>query len=167
MKCPVNDVAKVDQPNCNGRWHNFSYCRSSPSIIRNINMGSISSASNVTTLSSHNVEEKDAIIESLQRELGMLKEQVEEFNDLRMSVIKVTGKNGVRKLKDKYLTTSDKVNANEISYFLRNSIWPHVKLMPEKWHKWNDNPKSICQRIMSVVGVPSGFTKEDYWMGVV
>ena len=112
-------------------------------------MGSISSASNVTTLSSHNVEEKDAIIESLQRELGMLKEQVEEFNDLRMSVIKVTGKNGVRKLKDKYLTTSDKVNANEISYFLRNSIWPHVKLMPEKWHKWNR------------------FTKEDYWMGVV
>ena len=95
-------------------------------------MGSISSASNVTTLSSHNVEEKDAIIESLQRELGMLKEQVEEFNDLRMSVIKVTGKNGVRKLKDKYLTTSDKVNANEISYFLRNSLWPHVKLMPEK-----------------------------------
>ena len=130
-------------------------------------MGSISLASNVTTLSSNNVEEKDAIIESLQRELGMLKEQVEEFNDLRMSVIKVTGKNGVRKLKDKYLTTSDKVNANEISYFLRNSIWPHVKLMPEKWHKWNDNPKSICQRIMSVVGVPSGFTKEDYWMGVV
>ena len=84
-----------------------------------------------------------------------------------MSVIKVTGKNGVRKLKDKYLTTSDKVNANEISYFLRNSLWPHVKLMPEKWHKWNKNPKSICQRIMSVVGVPSGFTKEDYWMGVV
>ncbi len=56
--------------------------------------------------SSHNVEEKDAIIKSLQWELGMLKEQVEEFNDLRMSVIKVTGKNGVRKLKDKYLTTS-------------------------------------------------------------
>ncbi len=84
-----------------------------------------------------------------------------------MSVIKVSGKNGVRKLKDKYLTTSNKVNANEISYFLRNSLWPHVKLMPEKWHKWNNNPNSICQRIMSVVGMPSGFTKEDYWMGVV
>jgi hypothetical protein len=130
-------------------------------------MGSISLASNVTILSSHNVEEKDAIIKSLQRELGMLKEQVEEFNDLQMLVIKVTGKNGVRKLKDKYLTTSGKVNANKISYFLHNSIWPHVKLMPEKWHKWNDNPKSICQQIMSVVGVPSRFTKEDYWMGVV
>ncbi len=70
----------------------------------------------------------------------------------------------MRKLKDKYLTTSNKVKAYEISY---NSIWPHVMLMPEKWHKWNDNPKIICQRIMSVVGVSSGFTKEDYWMGVV
>ncbi len=100
-------------------------------------MGSISLASNITTLSSHNVEEKDAIIELLQWEFGMLKEQVEEFNNLQMLVIKVTGKNGVRKLKEKYLTTSDKVNANEISYFLCNSIWPHVKLMPEKWHKWN------------------------------
>ena len=68
-------------------------------------MGSISLVFNVTTLSAHNVEEKDTFIESLQWKLGMLKEQVEEFNDLQMLVIKVTGKNEVRKLKDKYLTT--------------------------------------------------------------
>jgi len=47
-------------------------------------------------------------------------------------VIKTTGKNGVRKLKDKYLTTTDKVNANEIAYLLRENLWPHVKLMPKK-----------------------------------
>ena len=48
-----------------------------------------------------------------------------------MSVIKTTAKNGVRKLKDKYLTTSDKVNANEISYLLHENLWPHVKLIPK------------------------------------
>ena len=52
-------------------------------------------------------EEKDNLIQSLQQELGMLREQVEEFNNLRMLVIKTAGKNGVRKLKDKYLTTTD------------------------------------------------------------
>ncbi len=83
-----------------------------------------------------------------------------------MSVIKTTGKNGVRKLKDKYLTTTDKVNANEVTYFLRENLWPHVKLMPKKWHKCSENSKSICQRIMAIVGLPSGFTPEDYWMGV-
>ena len=54
-------------------------------------------------------------------------------------MLKATGKNGVRKLKDKYFTTNDKVNANEISYFLHETIRPHVKMMPEKWHKWSNN----------------------------
>ena len=75
--------------------------------------------------------------------MKILKEKIEEFNDLWKSVIKATGKNSVRKLKDKYSTTNDKVNGNEISYFLRETIWPHVKMMPENWHKWSDNSKSI------------------------
>ena len=96
----------------------------------------------------------------------MLREQVEEFNNLWMSVIKTTGKNGVRKLKDKYLTTPYKVNANEIAYLLRENLWPHVKLMPKKWHKWSEKSKSICQRIMAIFGFPIGFIPKDYWMGV-
>jgi hypothetical protein len=38
--------------------------------------------------------------------------------------------------------------------------------MPEKWHKWSENPKSISQCIVNAIGVPKGFTKEDYWLGV-
>jgi hypothetical protein len=130
-------------------------------------MSSIGLASGETRdISTISNEEKDDLIQSLQQELDELREQVGEFNDLRMSVIKTTGKNGVRKLKEKYLTTTDKVNANEIAYLLRENLWPHVKLMPEKWHKWSENSKSICQRIMAIVGLPSGFTPEDYWMGV-
>ena len=56
------------------------------------------------------------MIQSLQQELEKLRERVEEFNDLWMLAIKTTGKNGVRKLKEKYLTTTDKVNANEIVF---------------------------------------------------
>ena len=81
-------------------------------------------------------------------------------------MLEATGKNGVRKLKDKYLTTNNKVNANEILYFLRETIWSHVKMLPEKWQKWSNNSKSVCQRIMSIVGLPSGFIPEDSWMGV-
>jgi len=111
-------------------------------------------------------EEKDELIQSLQQELEMLREQVKEFTNLWMLVIKTTGKNGVRKLKDKYLTTTDKVNANEIAYLLHENLWPHVKFMPKKWHKWSENSKSICQSIMAIVGLPSGFIPKDYWIGV-
>ena len=83
-----------------------------------------------------------------------------------MLVIKATGKKRIRKLKDKYLTTTDKVNGNAIAYFLRESLWPHVKLMPEKWHTWSNNTRSICQHIMLIVGLPSGFIPKDYWMKV-
>ena len=40
------------------------------------------------------------MIQTLQEEVENLKDQVEEFNNLRNSVIKVTGKNGVSELKD-------------------------------------------------------------------
>ena len=94
-------------------------------------MSSIGSASGVTRdISTISNEEKDQLIQTLQQEVEILKDQVEEFNNLRNSVIKATGKNGVRKLKDKYLTTNDKLNGQEISYFLRETLWPHVKMMP-------------------------------------
>ncbi len=130
-------------------------------------MSSIGLASSVTKdISTISNDEKDKLIKSLQQELDMLREQVREFNNLWMPVIKTTGKNAVRKLKDKYLTTTDKVNANEIAYLLRENLWPRVKLMPKKWHKWSENSKSIWQCIMAIVGLPSGFTPKDYWMGV-
>jgi len=76
------------------------------------------------------------------------------------------GKNGMRKLKSKVLTASDKLNGYEIGDWLCRVLWPHVKLMPEKWHKWSENPKSICQHILNAIGVLKGFTKEEYWLGV-
>jgi len=77
-------------------------------------------------------DEKYQLIQTLQQEVELLKDRVEEFNNLWNSVLKATGENCVRKLKYKYLTTNDKVNANAISYFLRETIWPQVKMMPEK-----------------------------------
>jgi hypothetical protein len=130
-------------------------------------MSSIGLASGGTRdISTISNEEKAELIISLQQELEMLREQVGEFNNIWMSVIKTTGKNGVRKLKEQYLTTTDKVNANEIAYLMCENLWPHVKLMPQKWHNWSENSKSICQHIMAIVGFPSGFTTKDYWMGV-
>ena len=87
-------------------------------------MSSIGLASGGTRdISTISNEEKDKLIRSLQHELEMLREQVEEFNDLRMSAVKSSGKNGVRKLKDKYLTTTYKVNGNEIAHFWRERVY--------------------------------------------
>jgi hypothetical protein len=94
------------------------------------------------------------------------KRQVEEFQDLRLSIVKVTGKNSMRKVKSQCLTASDRINATEISHWLRKCLWPHVKIMPDRWHKWSEHPKSICQRVLAMIGVPRGFTKEEYWTRV-
>jgi hypothetical protein len=63
----------------------------------------------MTTMNVRNAtteDDKDALIETLQGSLSVLEKQVEEFNDLRLSIVKVTGKNGVRKLKSKVMTSS-------------------------------------------------------------
>ncbi len=39
-------------------------------------------------------------------------------------------------------------------------------MMPTKWEKWSEHPKSICQRILSAIGVPRQVTKEEYWLEV-
>lgn len=67
------------------------------------------------------------------------------------------------KLKPQCLTVSDRINATEISHWFCTFLWPHVNLMPNKWHKWSKHPKSICQHILSVIGVPNGFTQYGYW----
>ena len=102
---------------------------------------------------------ESSLIESLMKKVHNYEQQIREFQDLRSSIVKVSGKNSVRKLKTKCMTASDRLNATEISHWFRECLWPHVKLMPNKWHKWSDNPKSICQHILSVIGVPSGFTE--------
>ena len=111
-------------------------------------------------------DDKDALIETLQGSLSVLEKQVEEFNDLHLSIVKVTGKNGVRKLKSKVMTSSDRLNGYHIGEYLRKVLWPNVKMMPPKWEKWSNNPKSICQRILGTIGVPRQVTKEEYWLGV-
>ena len=83
------------------------------------------------------------LAKQLRDELTTLGWQVEEFQDLRMSIVKVSGKNGVRKLKLKALTTSNRVNGHCIGTFLRNILWPDITMMPSKWHKWSNNPRSI------------------------
>jgi hypothetical protein len=110
--------------------------------------------------------DKDVLIESLRGELSVLEKQVEEFNDLRLSIVKVTGKNAVRALKSKVLTSSDRLNGYHIGEYLRKVLWPDVKMMPTKWEKWSEHPKSICQRILSAIGVPRQVTKEEYWLCV-
>jgi hypothetical protein len=110
--------------------------------------------------------DKDALNEHLRDELTTLGRQVEEFHDLRISIVKASGKNGVRKHKSKVLTTSDRVNGHCIGTYLRKVLWPHIKMMPSKWHKWSTNPRSICQRIMSSIGVPRGVSDEEYWSGM-
>ena len=133
-------------------------------IIRRPTILSFKSSTMSTAMNEYDaIADKDALIEHLRGELTTLGRQVEEIQDLRMSMVKITGKNTVRKLKSTALTASDRVNGHCIGTYLRKVLWPDVKMMPSKWYKWSTNPRSICKRILSAVGVPRGVMEEDYW----
>lgn len=62
------------------------------------------------------MEDKDALIQELREELTSLERQVDEFNEIRLSIVKVSGKNIVRKLKTTVLTP----RSVECTYYWRN-----------------------------------------------
>jgi hypothetical protein len=57
-------------------------------------------------------------IDGLQSQIEEYRQQICEFQDLRQSIVKVTGKNCVRKVKPQLLTASDRINVTEISHWL-------------------------------------------------
>jgi hypothetical protein len=110
--------------------------------------------------------DKDALIESLREELSVLEKQVGEFNDLLcLSIMKVTGKIYVRKLKLKVLTSSDWLNEYHIGEYIHKVLWPDVKMMPTKWEREQES-KEYLSAYSQCVRVPHQGTKEEYWSGV-
>jgi len=105
----------------------MSSCRSTITWQKQLSSKTTMSSIGLALGGTHDVfnignDKKDNLIQSLQQELGMLKEEIEEFNNLQMLVTKTTRKNGVIKLIEKYLMTRNKLNANKIAYLLRESL---------------------------------------------
>ena len=60
---------------------------------------------------------------------------------------------------------TDSRNKLYVSTWVSNTLMRHVKVLPNKWMKYNDSVKSTCQRIFAIdnVMIPFGLDKEKYW----
>ena len=78
---------------------------------------------------------------------------------------KYSGKNKIRK-KDG-MTATDRLNCTQINSYLKNDLFPYIKFLPPKWMKYSDNEKSLCRRIMNLIGVPEMTNGKAYWENMV
>ena len=91
-------------------------------------------------------------------------EKEKEIQDLRSLLNqrrKNRGKNRVRR-KDN-MSGLDRLNVREVNHYIKKVSYPYLKILPKKWMKYSDHPKTMCCRVMSKVEVPKGLTKQIYW----
>jgi hypothetical protein len=105
----------------------------------------------------------------MSRELEELRERqkkIDEENEalkemLGSGVARGKGKNKVREKKK--LTPLDRNNLQDVNHYLKQVIWPNVKILPRKWSCWSANKKSLCQRVMAQVTCPACIDPKLYW----
>jgi hypothetical protein len=67
------------------------------------------------------------------------------------------------KVKKTKMSPIDTWNANILSNFLRDSIWPTNKILPEKWTHWVNDNRSLSQKVIAKVTIPQGISPQEYW----
>jgi len=99
-------------------------------------------------------------------EIEMLRARLSEYDTMRFAMVN-GGKNSLRKNKTDIMSPLDKMNLKEVNHCIKEVLFPHLKINPKGWHKYNDNRRTLCQRIMAVVTLPAGVEKVDYWNKLV
>ena len=47
--------------------------------------------------------------------------------------------------------------------FLRDSIWPTNKILPDKWTHWVNDNHSLSQKVIAKVTFPQGISPQEDW----
>jgi hypothetical protein len=76
---------------------------------------------------------------------------------------KCKGKNDTRQGKKTKMSPIDTWNANILSNFLCDSIWPTNKILPKKWTHWVNDNRSLSQKVIAKVTIPQGVSPQEYW----
>ena len=93
-----------------------------------------------------------------------LKSRISELNTAAAAhKPKGTGKHAMTKRKRIGMTTTDLVNYSNVNHYLKRHFWPFPKLLLKSWTKYSNNKKSVCTRVISIVAVPVGISRQDYW----
>ena len=62
----------------------------------------------------------------------------------------------------------DYINDDNINKYGQLTVYPHRKFFPMGWERYGgDHPKTLCYKVIGMIGVPGGITKECYWFDKV
>jgi hypothetical protein len=110
------------------------------------------------------------VIEEQQQNIKHLQEQLAEFNCVRYRTLPANasrGKNVVPTSKKVSMTVTDQINQQAVALYLREAIWPSIKILPNKWSKWRDDKNSLCQMIVRKVSIPVSVDEHSYWDAMI
>lgn len=76
-------------------------------------------------------------------EIEILRARLAEYDTMRFVMVN-GGKNSLRKNKTDIMSPLDKMNLKEVDHCIKEGLFPHVKINPKGWHKYNDNRRTLC-----------------------
>jgi len=76
------------------------------------------------------------------------------------------GKNKTRKKKETQ-TLTDKMNCSHVCQYWKKTVWPHIKILDNRWPNWSTREGTTCMRVMKLVTVPALTTPQEYWRDTV
>jgi len=76
-------------------------------------------------------------------EIEILRALLAEYDTMRFVMVN-GGKNSLRKNKTDIMSPLDKMNLKEVDHCIKEGLFPHVKINPKGWHKYNDNRRTLC-----------------------
>ncbi len=101
-----------------------------------------------------------------QNKKQFLTDQLSDFNRVQYRTLPVNsslGKNVIQTAKKVSMTTTDQINQQTISSYLREAIWTTYEMLPKSLRKWRDDKRSLCQMILNKVAAPVCVDPKSYW----
>ena len=88
-------------------------------------------------------------------------EKMQQSEARRSDICK--GKNKTRQSNKMNMSGTDVMNKGIISAYLREIVWPAVKILPEKWTTWIEDERALSYKVMQKVSVPMEMDSQQYW----
>ena len=67
----------------------------------------------------------------------------------------------------KNYTATDKLNLSYMRDYVKDKLYPRIKILLPKFYKYSENKKSISQRVLSVVTLPPGTSMKMYYVQIL
>ena len=67
----------------------------------------------------------------------------------------------------KNYTATDRLNLSYMRDYIKDKLWPRIKILPPKFYKYSENKKSTSQQVLSIVTLPQGTSMKMYYVQIL